>query len=146
VIERFGGGVRVELPDPVPADALRDYAANAQLLGLSLQLVFLGFAVAVVALAAGLVRSVVATVMLSLGTLLALPLVSVLDPVEPWLPSSLVVALDGLLRGAPLSEYLPRSPSRSSRRRRRSRSPSAPSGGASCRAATSSTSAGARRP
>ena len=34
IVERFGGGVRVEFPDPVPADGIAQYLSNVSQIGL----------------------------------------------------------------------------------------------------------------
>ncbi|HSF26869.1 MAG TPA: ABC transporter [Actinomycetes bacterium] len=64
-----------------------------------LGMLYLVFAVAVVALAASRSRSVLATVGITLGALLALPIVGVWAPLGRWLPSALVGAQDALARG-----------------------------------------------
>lgn len=68
--------------------------------------VYLLFAVAVVAAIAGLVRGTTATVFLSLLVLLLLPVLGLLPPVQPWLPSHLVGAVASMVEGTPASEYL----------------------------------------
>lgn len=66
---------------------------------------YLGFAVATVALAAGLARSVIGAGGLALGVLIVIPIVGeVLPALEPWLPSALVGAPTAIADGeAPLS-------------------------------------------
>lgn len=70
-------------------------------------IVYLGFAVAVVALVAGFTRSQATTVFGALGMLLVLPIVSIVDRVEPWLPSTLVGAVGSMVDGAPASDFAP---------------------------------------
>ena len=180
LLERFGGGVTVTVPEPVPADGITQYLANssqigvlvvlvvaagalafdatpelaaflrartpvrrllmpryvlsvlaagtaftvgmlaawyetqvllgglpvgAMLVGIGLSWLYLAFAVAVVAVASALTRSVLATVALSAGLLIALPIVGVVEPLRRWLPSHLVGAPDALLRGAAAADY-----------------------------------------
>ena len=180
LLERFGGGVSVVVPDPVPADGITQYLSSASqigvlvvlvvaagalafdaipelaaflrartsvprlllprygvtvlaacgaftlgmlgawyetqvllgalpagtvLLGIVLWWLYLGFAVAVVAVASALVRGLLATVALSAGLLLVLPVLAVLEPLRRWLPSQLAGAPDALLRGAAAGDY-----------------------------------------
>jgi ABC-2 type transport system permease protein len=85
---------------------LGDLPVGAMVLGTLLGALFLCFAVAVVALASALVRSMLATVLIALGVLLSLPLVGIIPAVQPWLPSHLVNAIVALVDGAPASDYL----------------------------------------
>lgn len=78
---------------------------GAMLAGIGLSWVYLAFAVAVVALSAALVRSTLAVVGLAAGVLITLPVFGVLDVVSPWLPSTLVMAPDALVRGAEVGDY-----------------------------------------
>lgn len=80
--------------------------AGALALGTLLGALYLAFAVAVVAAVAGVVRSQVGTVFASLGALLMLPVLGMIEALRPWLPSELLTAALGLLEGAPLSDYL----------------------------------------
>jgi ABC-2 type transport system permease protein len=75
--------------------------------GMALALLYLAFAVAVVALAAAIGRSQLPTVLITLAFLIALPILGLVKDLGRWLPSSLIGALDGLLTGVPLSHYLP---------------------------------------
>lgn len=181
ILERFGGEVTVTVPDPVPADGITQYLANATQIGLLVVLVtaagalafdakpelaaflrsrvsiprlvvpryvvataaacsafaigalaawyethvllgpvpaagmlagigftwvYLAFAVAVVALCAGLTRSTLMTVLASAGLLVGLPVLGLVPALHPWVPSTLVGALDGLARGAQVGDYL----------------------------------------
>lgn len=182
ILERFGGGIEVVFPDPVPADGITQYLGNANqvgllvvvayavsvlafdakpeigvflrtrtasigaillpravvatalvsaafalgalaawyetlvllgtlpvggmLLGMVLGAIYLAFVVAVTAVAASLTRSAVAAAGLSLVVLIALPLLAVLPPVAPWMPSRLAGAIDELVRGAPAGDFV----------------------------------------
>lgn len=65
--------------------------------GWGLWVLYLAFAVAVVALAAALLRSTVAVTVLSVGLLLGVALVGLVPQVEAWLPSALVSAPTALV-------------------------------------------------
>jgi ABC-2 type transport system permease protein len=68
---------------------------------------YLAFAVAVAALAAGIVRSTVAVTAVSVGLLIGMALVGLLPAVGEWLPSHLVGAPAALAQGAvEAEEYL----------------------------------------
>lgn len=67
--------------------------------GVLLQCVYLGFAVAVIALVASALRKTVAVALVSVGALVVLGLVSLVTPLAPWMPSDLLGALDRLIRG-----------------------------------------------
>lgn len=81
--------------------------AGPMLLGTLLLVLYLGFAVAVVAAVAGYARGVLGAVFASVALLLVFPLVALVEPVRPWLPSELVTAVLPLVEGAPLREFLP---------------------------------------
>lgn len=66
---------------------------------------YLTFAVAVVAVVAGFLRSQVATVFGSLAALLLLPMVALIEPLRPWLPSELLAAIGALLEGASAGDF-----------------------------------------
>ena len=76
------------------------------LIGTLLGCLHLAFAVAVVAAIAGKVQSVLVTAISAIGVLLVLPLIGVAPSVGEWLPSHLVGAIDGLIRGNPLPDYV----------------------------------------
>jgi ABC-2 type transport system ATP-binding protein len=80
--------------------------AGRVVLGTVLGALFLGFAVAVVALVAGYTRSQAATVFGALGLLLLLPIVGIVDPVQPWLPSTLLTAVVALVEGVAATEFI----------------------------------------
>jgi hypothetical protein len=65
----------------------------------------MAFAVAVVALVAGYTRGQATTVFGALAALLALPLIGLIDPIQPWLPSTLATAVAAMVDGAPASDY-----------------------------------------
>lgn len=182
ILESFGGGVQVVVPDPVAADGIASYISNAAqigllvsvgvaaaalvfdakpqmgiflrtrtrsvrdivvpryvvvagavaaafalgslaalyestvlmgslpfggwLLGTLLGCLYLVFAVAVVAAVAGRTQSVLIAAIASIGVLLLLPIVGIAPNVGEWLPSHLVGAIDSLVRGGGLSDYL----------------------------------------
>src|SRR5262249_43234817 len=70
-----------------------------------LGVLYLAFAVAVVALCAAVARSVLGAVMFALAVLIALPIAGLVRGVGPWLPSHLVGALTDLVAGAAASGY-----------------------------------------
>jgi len=76
-------------------------------LGIGYGALFLAFAVALTALVAGVVRSVIATAGVTLVALLGAALVGSLTPLGRWLPTHLVGALDALVRGGAAADYLP---------------------------------------
>ena len=70
--------------------------------------VYLGYAVAVTAFAATLVRGTLAAVGVALAVLFALPIAGIYRPIADWLPSALTSAPAALLSGTHhLSHYLP---------------------------------------
>jgi ABC-2 type transport system permease protein len=74
-------------------------AARPTVVGSSLVALYLVFVVALVALIGSLVRKVPATALLTVGGLIVLSLVGLLQPLEPWLPSYLVGGFDGVIAG-----------------------------------------------
>ncbi len=75
-------------------------------LGTLLGSLYLAFAVAVVAAVSARANSVLATVMITVGVLLALPILGIAPAIAEWLPSHLVGAIDGLVRDAGFGEYV----------------------------------------
>ena len=70
--------------------------------------VYLGYAVAVTALAATVVRGTLATVGIALAVLFALPIAAIYRPIADWLPSALTTAPAAVLSGTHhLVHYLP---------------------------------------
>jgi len=80
--------------------------AGRMVVGMLLGVLYLAFAVAVVALCAAIARSVLAAVMLGLAVLIALPIAGLVRGVGRWLPSDLVGALSDLASGAAASAYV----------------------------------------
>ena len=73
--------------------------AKPTIVGSILVALYLVFVVAFVALIGSLVRKVPATALLTVGGLIALSLIGLLQPIEPWLPSYLVGGFDGVIAG-----------------------------------------------
>ncbi|HEX6338374.1 MAG TPA: hypothetical protein VFZ85_15545 [Jiangellaceae bacterium] len=84
---------------------LGSLSVGAMLVGTLYGALYLVFAVAVVAVVAGFLRSQVATVFGSLAVLLALPMVALIEPLRPWLPSELLAAIGALLEGASAGDF-----------------------------------------
>ena len=80
---------------------------EAMLAGLLCGSVYLVFAVSVATAAASLARSPLGTIGITLGILLALPLVGMAGPPHAWLPSTLVSAPVALLGSSTLGGFLP---------------------------------------
>lgn len=76
------------------------------LLGTLLGALYLAFAVAVVALVASRSNSVMITTVTSVVILLLLPVLGAAPAIGRWLPSHLVGAIDGLVRGGAFTDYL----------------------------------------
>jgi ABC-2 type transport system permease protein len=76
------------------------------LVGTLLGCVYLAFAVAVVAAIAGKVQSVLVTAIVAIGVMLVFPLLGIAPALGEWLPSYLVGAINDLVRGAAVSDYL----------------------------------------
>jgi ABC-2 type transport system permease protein len=85
---------------------LGDLPAGAMLLGMLLTSLYLAFAVAVAALAASFARGPLVIVTLSVGLLIAVPLLGLVGALRDWLPSNLLGSLVGLVVGVPPVEYL----------------------------------------
>jgi ABC-2 type transport system permease protein len=81
--------------------------AGAMLAGLLCGSVFLIFAVSITTAAASVARSTLATVGITLGVLLALPILGLAGPLHAWLPSTLVTAPVAMLGRFDLGDYLP---------------------------------------
>jgi ABC-2 type transport system permease protein len=80
--------------------------AGPLLVGTLYGVLFLAFAVAVVAAVAGYTRSQATTVFAGLIVLLAFPIVSIIGTLAPWLPSELVGAAAAMVEGAPAGDYV----------------------------------------
>ncbi len=76
------------------------------MIGSLLSVIYLAFAVAVVALVGSRVGSVIAAVGIAVVVLLAMPIVGIVDAVGRWLPSHLVGAPVDLAAGGSASGYL----------------------------------------
>ena len=81
-------GILIDWPEATPT-----------IVGSLLVALYLVFVVALVALIGSLVRGVPATALLTVGALIALSLIGLLRPIEPWLPSYLVGGFDGVIAG-----------------------------------------------
>ncbi len=75
------------------------------IVGTLLGALYLLFAVAVTAAMASVSGSVLTTVLWSVMTLIAFPVVGIIGVVRPWLPSQLLGAIDALVRGASVGDY-----------------------------------------
>ena len=83
-------------------------SAGGMLAAMLCGVVYLGYAVAVTAFAATLVRGTLATLGIALAALFALPIAGVYRPIADWLPSALTDAPAALVSGTHhLSHYLP---------------------------------------
>lgn len=80
--------------------------AGRLLAGWILGAIYLVFVVAVVALVAARTSSLLTTVLATMVILLGLPIAGIVPDVGEWLPSHLVGALDGMVRGVVFTEYL----------------------------------------
>lgn len=73
--------------------------AGPTVIGSALVALYLVFVVALITLMGSLVRKVPATALLSVGTLIVLSIIGLLEPISPWLPSYLVGGFEGILAG-----------------------------------------------
>lgn len=80
---------------------------GAMFAGLACGSVYLIFAVSVATAAASVARSTLGTVGVSLGVLLALPVLGMIGPLHAWLPSTLATAPVALLASSTFGDYLP---------------------------------------
>ncbi len=80
--------------------------AGPMVIGTAFGALYLAFAVAVLAAAGAVTRGMLPTVFAALAVLILLPILGVLPPVQPWLPSHLVTSVVALLEGEPAREYL----------------------------------------
>jgi ABC-2 type transport system permease protein len=76
------------------------------LAGTAYGMLYMVFAVAVVAAAAGMTRSRLSTVLAAIVVLLGLPILGLIPKVSDWLPSALIGAIDGVPRGESVVHYL----------------------------------------
>nr|BFE71853.1 hypothetical protein GCM10020092_051540 [Actinoplanes digitatis] len=82
-------------------------SAGAMVAGIAYGIVFLAFAVALVALVAVLVRGVLAAAGLTMGLLLFIGVLGGATGASTWLPTGLLGALADLTAGASAADYLP---------------------------------------
>lgn len=76
------------------------------LLGIAFTAVYLWFAIAVVALAASITRTVAGTAGAAIGALLALPIVAAVPALQPWLPSALAGAQVKMAGTTPAEHFM----------------------------------------
>jgi len=81
--------------------------AGPMMAGLLCQAIYLVFVVTVVAAAASLARSTLATVGVALATLILLSIAGTVAAVHDWLPSTLAGAPAALLSTAVVSDFIP---------------------------------------
>jgi ABC-2 type transport system permease protein len=86
---------------------LGELPPTGMLAGIAYGALFLSFAVAIVALAASIVRGVLAATGVSLVFLIALAILGGLTPLGRWLPTHLAGAMSGLVRGEHVVDYFP---------------------------------------
>jgi ABC-2 type transport system permease protein len=80
--------------------------APRMLVGVVLSSLYVAFVVGVTAAAAAVTRSTLSTVLIAVGVLIALPVLALLPPVEPWMPSELLGAPVDVLAGRAAGELL----------------------------------------
>lgn len=80
--------------------------AGAVVLGTAYGVLYLAFAVAVLAAVSGYTHSQPATAFGALAVLLVLPVVGLVPTIQPWLPSELLTAVAPMVEGAPASDFL----------------------------------------
>lgn len=83
-----------------------DLPLGATAVGTVYGILYLAFAIAVVAAVAGFVRSQLAAVFVSILVLLLLPVIGIVDAVAVWLPSSLLTAVLPIAAGEPATDHL----------------------------------------
>ena len=77
------------------------------LVGTLYGVLYLAFAVAVVAASTGFVRSQLTAVFVAIVVLLALPVLGIIDAIGSWLPSALLSAVAPIVAGEAATEYVP---------------------------------------
>lgn len=77
------------------------------LVGTGYGALYLLFVISLTAAVAGRASSVLTTVLVTVATLIALPLLALVPAIERWVPSELLGAVDLTIRGAPLTDPLP---------------------------------------
>ena len=83
-----------------------DLPLGATAVGTVYGILYLAFAIAVVAAVAGFVRSQLAAVFVSILVLLLLPVIGIVDAIAAWLPSSLLTAVLPIVAGEPAIDHL----------------------------------------
>jgi ABC-2 type transport system permease protein len=84
---------------------LGSLSVGGMLAGIGYAVVYLAFAVALVAAVGSRLRSVVGTVGISIVVLLVLPVIGIAESIGRWLPSHLVGAQIDLVRDASIADY-----------------------------------------
>lgn len=80
--------------------------AGVVVVGTLYGMLYLAFAVAVLAAVSGFTRSQPGTAFAALAVLLVLPIVGLVPAIQPWLPSQLLTAVAGMVEGAPAGDFL----------------------------------------
>ncbi len=83
-----------------------DLPAAAMIVGTLSGILYLAFAVAVLAAVSGFTRSQPTTVFAALAVLLVLPLIGLVPAIKPWLPSELISAVAAMVAGAPAGDFV----------------------------------------
>ena len=78
---------------------------TAMLVGTAYGILYLAFAVAVLAAVSGFTRSQPAAVFATLAVLLGLPVLGLVPALQPWLPSELLSAVAAMVGGVPAREF-----------------------------------------
>jgi ABC-2 type transport system permease protein len=80
--------------------------AGAVIVGTLYGILFLAFAVALVAVVAGYTRTQATAVFAALIILLMFPIFGIADAIQVWLPSELLAAVAAMVEGAPAGDYV----------------------------------------
>lgn len=80
-------------------------STSAMLVGTLHGVLYLAFAIAVLAAAAGFTQGQASAVFAAIALLVLLPLVGLLPPVKPWLPSELLASVAALVDGRSAGDY-----------------------------------------
>lgn len=78
---------------------------GATALGTLYGALYFGFVVSVTLAVASFTRTVITTTFATVAVLLLFPVLSLIGPLEPWLPSELLAAVVELVAGAPASDF-----------------------------------------
>lgn len=79
--------------------------AGGMIVGTVYGILYLGFAVAVLATVSGYTRSQPTAVFAALAVLLVLPIIGLIPAVKPWLPSELISAVAAMAEGATAGDF-----------------------------------------